>query len=102
MEILAEVAKGKSNSEIAEALACQAARVAYVSGTSFTNDAVEGLCGEIARLSPHDADGYEQYGHDLDRVVQMVKVLGLVNVVLLIVPPRRWFNHPVTPAMALV
>jgi phytoene dehydrogenase-like protein len=30
---------------------------------------------EIARLSPHDADAYEQYGHDLDRVCQAIKPL---------------------------
>ncbi|MGH2357993.1 MAG: phytoene desaturase family protein, partial [Candidatus Limnocylindria bacterium] len=30
---------------------------------------------EIARLSPHDADAYEAYGHDLDRVCQAVKPL---------------------------
>ena len=30
---------------------------------------------EISRLSPHDADGYEQYSHDLDRVCQAIKPL---------------------------
>ncbi|HWN19810.1 MAG TPA: aspartate aminotransferase family protein [Gemmatimonadales bacterium] len=45
---------GHGVSEIAEALACQAARVAYVTGTTFTNDAVEELAAEIARLSPGD------------------------------------------------
>ncbi|MEO8089603.1 MAG: aspartate aminotransferase family protein [Gemmatimonadales bacterium] len=47
---------GHGVSEIAEALACQAARVAYVTGTTFTNDAVEELAAEIARLSPGDLD----------------------------------------------
>jgi phytoene dehydrogenase-like protein len=30
---------------------------------------------EIARHSPHDADAYEQYSHDLDRVCQAIKPL---------------------------
>jgi len=47
---------GHGVSEIAEALACQAGRVAYVSGTTFTNDAVEELAAEIAQLSPGDLD----------------------------------------------
>ncbi|HEY8197937.1 MAG TPA: aspartate aminotransferase family protein [Gemmatimonadales bacterium] len=47
---------GHGVSEIAEALACQAARVAYVTGTTFTSDAVEELAAEIARLSPGDLD----------------------------------------------
>ncbi len=47
---------GHGVSEIAEALACQAGRVAYVTGTTFTNDAVEELAAEIARLSPGDLD----------------------------------------------
>jgi adenosylmethionine-8-amino-7-oxononanoate aminotransferase len=45
---------GHGVSEIADALACQAATVAYVNGTVFTNDAVEELAEEIARLSPGD------------------------------------------------
>ena len=40
--------------EIAEALACQAAKVAYVSGTVFTHDAVEEFAAELARVSPGD------------------------------------------------
>jgi adenosylmethionine-8-amino-7-oxononanoate aminotransferase len=47
---------GHGVSEIAEALACQAARVAYVSGTTFTNDAVEELANEVAQLCPGDLD----------------------------------------------
>jgi len=47
---------GHGVSEIAEALACQAARVAYVTGTTFTNDAVEELAAEIARLCPGDLE----------------------------------------------
>jgi phytoene dehydrogenase-like protein len=40
----------------------------------FTRDHDENL-REIIRHSPHDADGYEQYGHDLDRVCQAIKPL---------------------------
>ena len=47
---------GHGVSEIAEAMACQAATVAYVSGSAFTHDVVEELAGEIARLSPGDLD----------------------------------------------
>jgi len=47
---------GHGVSEIADALACQAGTIAYVSGTAFTHDAVEELAAEIARLSPGDLD----------------------------------------------
>jgi adenosylmethionine-8-amino-7-oxononanoate aminotransferase len=47
---------GHGVSEIADALACQAGTLAYVSGTAFTHDAVEELATEIARLSPGDLD----------------------------------------------
>ena len=42
--------------EIADAIARQAARLAYVNGTSFTSDPVEDLAAEIARRSPGDLD----------------------------------------------
>jgi adenosylmethionine-8-amino-7-oxononanoate aminotransferase len=47
---------GHGVTEIAEALACQAGRVAYVTGTAFTHDAVEEFAEEIARLCPGDLD----------------------------------------------
>ncbi|HEX5962104.1 MAG TPA: aspartate aminotransferase family protein [Gemmatimonadales bacterium] len=47
---------GHGVGEIVEALACQANRVAYVSGSAFTHDAVEELASEVARLSPGDLD----------------------------------------------
>jgi adenosylmethionine-8-amino-7-oxononanoate aminotransferase len=47
---------GHGISEIAEALACQAATLAYVSGTTFTHDAVEELTTELAELSPGDLE----------------------------------------------
>ncbi len=43
---------------------------------------------EIARLSPHDADAYEQYSHDLDRVCQAIKPL------LDTVPPDLFSDDP--------
>ena len=42
--------------EIAEAIGRQAARLAYVNGTAFTNDPVEELAHEIASRSPGDLD----------------------------------------------
>jgi adenosylmethionine-8-amino-7-oxononanoate aminotransferase len=47
---------GHGVSEIAEALACQAGTLAYVTGTAFTHEAVEELATEIARLCPGDLD----------------------------------------------
>ena len=43
---------------------------------------------EIARHSPHDADAYEQYSHDLDRVCQALKPL------LDQVPPDLFSDDP--------
>lgn len=43
---------------------------------------------EIARISPHDADAYEQYSHDLARVCQAVKPL------LDVVPPDPFSDDP--------
>jgi phytoene dehydrogenase-like protein len=40
----------------------------------FTRDHDENL-REIARHSPHDADAYEQYDHDMDMVCQAIKPL---------------------------
>ena len=40
----------------------------------FSRDHDENL-REIIRHTPHDADAYEQYGHDLDRVCQAIKPL---------------------------
>ncbi len=47
---------GHGVSEIAEALACQAGRLAYVTGSTFTHDAVEEFAAEVARVSPGDLD----------------------------------------------
>src|SRR3954452_3610584 len=42
--------------EIAEAVACQAGQLAYVSCTAFTQDAVEEFAAELAALCPCDLD----------------------------------------------
>ncbi|HET6778153.1 MAG TPA: aspartate aminotransferase family protein [Gemmatimonadales bacterium] len=42
--------------EIADALACQASRIAYVNGTVFTHDAGEEFARELAALCPGDLD----------------------------------------------
>jgi adenosylmethionine-8-amino-7-oxononanoate aminotransferase len=47
---------GHGVSEIADALACQAGTLGYVSGTVFTHDAVEELAAEVARFSPGDLE----------------------------------------------
>ncbi|HTE66874.1 MAG TPA: NAD(P)/FAD-dependent oxidoreductase [Candidatus Binatia bacterium] len=53
----------------------------------FTQNHDENL-REIARISPHDADAYEQYSHDLDRVCQAIKPL------LDMVPPDPLSDDP--------
>lgn len=53
----------------------------------FTQDHDANL-REIARISPHDADAYEQYSHDMDRVCQAIKPL------LDMVPPDPFSDDP--------
>lgn len=53
----------------------------------FTQDHDANL-REIARNSPHDADAYEQYSHDMDRVCQVIKPL------LDMVPPDPFSDDP--------
>ncbi len=53
----------------------------------FTRDHDENL-REVARHSPHDADAYDQYGHDLDRVCQAIKPL------LDTIPPDIFSDDP--------
>ena len=47
---------GHGVTEIADALACQASRIAYVTGTAFTHDAGEEFARELAALCPGDLD----------------------------------------------
>ncbi len=65
---------GHGVSEIAEALACQAGRVAYVSGTVFTSDPVEELAAEIAQLSPGDLDLVYPLGSGSEAVEAALKL----------------------------
>jgi adenosylmethionine-8-amino-7-oxononanoate aminotransferase len=65
---------GHGVSEIAEALACQAGRVAYVSGTAFTHDAVEEFAEAIARLSPGDLDMVYPLGSGSEAVEAALKL----------------------------
>ncbi len=53
----------------------------------FTQDHDANL-REIARISPHDADAYEQYSHDMDQVCQAIKPL------LDMVPPDPFSDDP--------
>lgn len=47
---------GHGVAEIADAMADQARRVAYVSGASMTHEAVEDFAGQLAALAPGDLD----------------------------------------------
>ena len=47
---------GHGVAEIADAMAAQARRLAYVNGTAFSHDAVEEFSAELAALAPGDLD----------------------------------------------
>lgn len=49
---------GHGVAAIGEAMARQAARIAYVNGTAFTNEAVEGLAERLVRRAPGFAHAY--------------------------------------------
>ena len=65
---------GHGVGEIAEALACQAGQLAYVSGTVFTHDAVEQLAAAIARLCPGDLDLVYPLGSGSEAVEAALKL----------------------------
>jgi adenosylmethionine-8-amino-7-oxononanoate aminotransferase len=65
---------GHGVSEVADALACQARTVAYVSGTVFTHDPVEELATEIARLSPGDLNLVYPLGSGSEAVEAALKL----------------------------
>jgi len=48
---------GHGNRQIAEAMAAQAERIAYVSGLQFTHEAVEELAMELSAIAPSGIDG---------------------------------------------
>lgn len=47
---------GHGVQEVADAIAAQAARLAYVNGTQFTSEPAEALAAELARRAPGDLD----------------------------------------------
>ena len=47
---------GHGVKEVAEAIAEQAGRVAYVNGTAFTNEPAEALAAELRTLNPNGLD----------------------------------------------
>jgi adenosylmethionine-8-amino-7-oxononanoate aminotransferase len=65
---------GHGVGEIAEALACQAGKLAYVSGTAFTHDAVEDFAAELAPLCPGDLDIVYPLGSGSEAVEAALKL----------------------------
>jgi adenosylmethionine-8-amino-7-oxononanoate aminotransferase len=65
---------GHGVGEIAEALACQAGKLAYVSGTAFTHDAVEDFAAELAALCPGDLDIVYPLGSGSEAVEAALKL----------------------------
>lgn len=65
---------GHGVSEIADALACQARTLAYVTGTAFTHDAVEELAAELARVNPGDLDLVYPLGSGSEAVEAALKL----------------------------
>ena len=65
---------GHGVSEIAEAISCQARRMAYASGNAFTHDSVEELADEIARVSPGDLDTVYPLGSGSEAVEAALKL----------------------------
>jgi adenosylmethionine-8-amino-7-oxononanoate aminotransferase len=65
---------GHGVSEIADALACQAATVAYVNGTMFTTDPVEEFAAEIAHLSPGNLEMVFPLGSGSEAVEAGLKI----------------------------
>ncbi len=60
--------------EIGEAMAAQAAKVAYLNGTAFTNEPVEALADELARLLPGDLDKLYFLGSGSEAVEAALKL----------------------------
>lgn len=65
---------GHGVGEIADALAAQARKVAYVSGTTFTTDPVEELASELTALSPGDLDKIYFLGSGSEAVEAALKL----------------------------
>jgi adenosylmethionine-8-amino-7-oxononanoate aminotransferase len=60
--------------EIGEAMAAQAAKIAYVNGTAFTNEAVEALADELATLIPAPLDKFYFLGSGSEAVEAALKL----------------------------
>ncbi len=65
---------GHGVTEIAEAMARQAARLAYVNGTAFTHEAVEELATLVAELCPGDLDKVYPLGSGSEAVEAALKL----------------------------
>jgi adenosylmethionine-8-amino-7-oxononanoate aminotransferase len=65
---------GHGVTEIADAMADQARRVAYVSGASMTHEAVEELSAELAALAPGDLDRVYPLSSGSDAVEAALKL----------------------------
>lgn len=65
---------GHGVAEIAEAMASQARRVAYVSGMTLTHDAVEQFADELVKLAPGDLDKVYPLSSGSDAVEAALKL----------------------------
>jgi hypothetical protein len=65
---------GHGVAEIGQAMAEQAARIAYLNGTAFTNEPVEGLADELARLLPQPLDKFYFLGSGSEAVEAALKL----------------------------
>ena len=65
---------GHGVSEIADAMAAQARRLAYVNGTAFSHEAVEELSAELAALAPGDLDRVYPLSSGSDAVEAALKL----------------------------
>jgi len=65
---------GHGVAEIADAMAEQARRLAYVNGTMFSHDAVEDLAAELAALAPGDLDRVYPLSSGSDAVEAALKL----------------------------
>ncbi|HYF39010.1 MAG TPA: aminotransferase class III-fold pyridoxal phosphate-dependent enzyme [Gemmatimonadales bacterium] len=68
------VSVGHGVNEIADAIACQAATLGYVSGTAFTHAAAEELAAELAKLSPGDLDFVYPLGSGSEAIEAALKL----------------------------
>lgn len=65
---------GHGVAEIGQAMAAQAAKVAYLNGTAFTNEPVEALADELATLAVGDLDKFYFLGSGSEAVEAALKL----------------------------